>query len=352
MWWNAIPFVTSGLALVAFVWAVFLTSWLAKLRTERDKVKSAPPKDRVRALEIAAEYIGVNLQDIPAGQRQVIVLQQMAYKASLQKMKIGALLFVGIVALLLVAYAAWFARGATKPPTPTTPVERVAPLKEKVTLPVQSSADVIVPPAPDALKPKAGTLWVNRDGSRGGGAKVDLTGSDVDLEALATHAPAPHILGMLAGSDVEVATAPDAPTHGSDTSTGSNVDARAHDTPNPKSVTALWKQDGSSGGGPGDDAATGDMSAGPLPPGKATTYGWVPYGSLKTSDDWSGSTDDTKSHVFRAVAEVRANKTPCGGAISEGIPMIQSGQRVKVLKIERFSCGIWQLVGDPDYGGP
>lgn len=193
MWWNAIPYVTSGLALVAFVWAVFLTSWLAGLRTQRDKVKAAPTKDRVRALEIAAEYIGVDLKDIPPGQRQAIVLKQMDNKVSLQKMKIGAALVVGIIALFLVAYViAVPVRSGEKelPEQPVAQTSRPQSLQPKP----QSSPDVIVPPEPgERLDTKFGKTVATGDVSHGsmvggstsiitnGNASVNVIGNDNDV---------------------------------------------------------------------------------------------------------------------------------------------------------------------------
>ncbi|TBG41884.1 hypothetical protein ELG77_08925 [Rhizobium leguminosarum] len=161
MWWSAIPYVTSGLALVAFVWAVFLTSWLAKLRNERDNVKSALPKDRLRALEVAAEYIGVDLKDIPENERTQIVLRQMQDKAALQKIKISGALLIGVMMLLIVAYAII---------TPRQPAEAI-PAPKATSTPMkgsrlggetEQSADIIIPPAPgETLKPKNAETWAS-----------------------------------------------------------------------------------------------------------------------------------------------------------------------------------------------
>ncbi|WP_245503388.1 hypothetical protein [Rhizobium leguminosarum] len=277
MWWNAIPYVTSGLALVAFVWAVFLSSWLAGLRNERNKVEAAPPKDRLKALEIAAKYIGVDLKDLPPNQRQAIVLKQMELKASFEKMKLGAALVVGVIALCLVAYAVWFAnaqpvaRGAT---TPAGKVDRSqeAPAQQREVPPVEKSADIIVPPAPGETPPvKSGMLW----------AYLGDINDDV-----------------AAGMD------------------------SAHLT--------MGQSEGQASSVPQPD-----------------TWGWVPFGSLGSRDDTFAVSEDTKNHIFTVIAAIETKETPCEAAISEGVGKLTPGQRVKVIKIERFGCGLWQLLGDP-----
>ncbi len=91
--------------LAAFVWAAFLTYSLARLKAEKDTIRSARPADRIDAIQTAAEWIGVDLKDIPEAERGQIVLAQMRHRTSIRKYQLGAIVFVLVVALGVIVVA-------------------------------------------------------------------------------------------------------------------------------------------------------------------------------------------------------------------------------------------------------
>lgn len=114
----AIPYVTSGLTLVAFLAAAIAYVWRANLKSAEKRIESAPAEDRQQIIETIAEWIGVDLGDIPKNQRTAIVLKQLEIKGDRQKQifafaVIGSLLFFILSAIVVIdgRWLKWANRG-------------------------------------------------------------------------------------------------------------------------------------------------------------------------------------------------------------------------------------------------
>src|SRR3954468_16098203 len=79
--WTAIPYVGTGLSLVAFLAAVVLFAFRAKLKQRAEIIKSASAKDRVEAINATAEVFRVDLTSLNAKQKQEIILAQIKVRA-------------------------------------------------------------------------------------------------------------------------------------------------------------------------------------------------------------------------------------------------------------------------------
>ena len=72
--WYAIPYVGTGLSLVAFAIAAVLYAYRARLKQRADIITSAPQKERLDAIASTAEFFRVDISGLPAKQQQEIVL--------------------------------------------------------------------------------------------------------------------------------------------------------------------------------------------------------------------------------------------------------------------------------------
>lgn len=101
--WDAIPLVSSGLSLAAFVTASAVLAYRARLRKQRDIILSAPEGDRVRAIETAAEFFNVETKNLSREQQAQIVLVQIAARSrrdlTWAVLLFGTALIVGSIAL-------------------------------------------------------------------------------------------------------------------------------------------------------------------------------------------------------------------------------------------------------------
>ncbi|MEH3125552.1 hypothetical protein [Agrobacterium cavarae] len=98
----AIPYVTSGLTLVAFIAATIAYVWRANLKSAERRIESAPAENRQQVIETVAEWIGVDLQHIPQSQRAAIVLKQLELKADRQR-QLFALAVIGSVLFFILS---------------------------------------------------------------------------------------------------------------------------------------------------------------------------------------------------------------------------------------------------------
>jgi len=63
--WYAIPYVGTGLSLVAFAIAAALYVYRARLKQRADIIKSAPQKERLDAIASTAEFFRVDISELP-----------------------------------------------------------------------------------------------------------------------------------------------------------------------------------------------------------------------------------------------------------------------------------------------
>ncbi|MGO8023072.1 hypothetical protein [Rhizobium leguminosarum] len=102
---EALPYLSSGLALAGFLAALVLYAFQTWTKRQVDIISSVPASQRVAAIERAAEYVGVDLKDIPANQRAAIVIEQLKIKSDRQRL-IFRLLFLTAFLLFLIAAVA------------------------------------------------------------------------------------------------------------------------------------------------------------------------------------------------------------------------------------------------------
>ncbi|NEJ10330.1 hypothetical protein GR238_33725 [Rhizobium leguminosarum] len=102
---EALPYLSSGLALAGFLAALVLYAFQTWTKRQVDIISSVPASKRVAAIERAAEYVGVDLKDIPANERAAIVIEQLKIKSDRQR-QIFRLLFLTAFLLFLIAAAA------------------------------------------------------------------------------------------------------------------------------------------------------------------------------------------------------------------------------------------------------
>jgi hypothetical protein len=91
---EAIQYIGTGLTLIAFVVAVAAFAYQHSLSSKERQLRSIPAKDRLAAAQTAADYIKVDLTDIPQNQRANIVMETLRLKAQRQLQ-----FFIGFVVL-------------------------------------------------------------------------------------------------------------------------------------------------------------------------------------------------------------------------------------------------------------
>ncbi|MBY5820421.1 hypothetical protein [Rhizobium leguminosarum] len=109
---EAIPYIGSGLALVAFIVAVSFYAYREILKTQRDNVRHAQPSDVDDVIATASEYIKVDISQLPEGQRKDIVIRQLDIKAARESRKIWALVLCAFMIAGLTALAILTSRPA------------------------------------------------------------------------------------------------------------------------------------------------------------------------------------------------------------------------------------------------
>lgn len=78
--WQSIPYVTTGLGLVAFAIAGILYYLRYQLKQRANIIKSASPKDRIEAIAATAEQFRVDITGLSSAKRAEIVLEQIAIR--------------------------------------------------------------------------------------------------------------------------------------------------------------------------------------------------------------------------------------------------------------------------------
>ncbi|MDP1626613.1 hypothetical protein [Parvibaculum sp.] len=97
--WEAIPYVGTGLSLVAFIVAAFLFAYKARLENSARNIESAPAADRLEAIAAMAEFFRVDLRNLRPEEQKEIVLAQIKHRGRRDLMS-------GIVAIIVAALLA------------------------------------------------------------------------------------------------------------------------------------------------------------------------------------------------------------------------------------------------------
>jgi hypothetical protein len=103
--WSAIQYVGSGLSLVAFVVAIALFAYRARLKQRARIIQSAPAADRLKAIEATAEFFNVDVSGVPPEQKYKIVMAQIQLRARRELLFAGVSLAIAVL-LAIVAIVA------------------------------------------------------------------------------------------------------------------------------------------------------------------------------------------------------------------------------------------------------
>jgi hypothetical protein len=100
--WNVAPQIGTGLSLVAFVVAVGLYAYRARLKQRASVIAKMPARDRLAAIDATAEFLRVDVSGLSDKDKHDIVVRQLAIRARRELMLAGIAV---AVALLLGAVA-------------------------------------------------------------------------------------------------------------------------------------------------------------------------------------------------------------------------------------------------------
>jgi hypothetical protein len=100
--WNVAPQIGTGLSLVAFVVAVGLYAYRARLKQRASVIAKMPARDRLAAIDATAEFLRVDVSGLSEKDKHDIVVRQLAIRARRELMLAGIAI---AVALLLGAVA-------------------------------------------------------------------------------------------------------------------------------------------------------------------------------------------------------------------------------------------------------
>ena len=99
--WGALPYVGTGLSLVAFVVAAGLLAYRARLKHRAEIIKSAPEKERLEAIAVTAEFFRVDVSGLSRMQQQDIVLAQIHARARRDLLlAVATLIVAGLLAMV------------------------------------------------------------------------------------------------------------------------------------------------------------------------------------------------------------------------------------------------------------
>lgn len=100
--WDIVPLVGGSFSLLAFVVAIVLAGYRARLKNQADIIKSATAQQRLDAIAISAAFFKVDVGRLPPEQQQAIVLAQISQRSRRDLMLIALL---GVVAVLMAIVA-------------------------------------------------------------------------------------------------------------------------------------------------------------------------------------------------------------------------------------------------------
>ncbi|PBB31251.1 hypothetical protein [Mesorhizobium sp. WSM3882] len=116
---NAVPYVTNGLSLIAFIVAAISFAYRAKLRSTVKVIEQAPSEDRLRAIGVAAGWLGVDLRDVPEHKRYDLIMREIKQRERRD-------IILGIVSLgiaLVIGWVAVTSMAGTRAISAPSPVE-------------------------------------------------------------------------------------------------------------------------------------------------------------------------------------------------------------------------------------
>lgn len=94
---GAIPYVTSGLSLIAFVVAALFYSYRARLRQRTSIILSAPKDQRIAAIEATADFLKIDTSGLSGKSKETIILRQLEIRSRRDQMMFVVALVVAIL---------------------------------------------------------------------------------------------------------------------------------------------------------------------------------------------------------------------------------------------------------------
>ncbi len=155
---NVIQYLSSGLALVAFIVAVIFYGYREKLRTQQKNIQHARPADVDDVIATANEYVKVNLDQIPKNQRKDIVLRQLEIKQLQQTRQGRNVLIFAVLLACLAAYAIAMFRPAQAPLSKEVAAKPVENIVEPNPKPIP------IPPAITVPEPVSSFTMADQEG--------------------------------------------------------------------------------------------------------------------------------------------------------------------------------------------
>ena len=117
---TAVQYVGTALTLVAFLAAVAAFAFQQQLKSRADGLLAVPEADRLRATQDTAEYIHVDLNQIPLSDRTKVVIEQLRLKAQRQWQVFMGFMFltavIGAATILLVVLRPAQVQAVSVPP--------------------------------------------------------------------------------------------------------------------------------------------------------------------------------------------------------------------------------------------
>lgn len=103
--WQALQYVTSGLALVAFLAATLIWGYRYHLRALNERIAKAPPKERAALIDRGIRFGQIPMSGLSADQRFELALRTIGAQRHRLRLVVAALLSVALLFAILAAVA-------------------------------------------------------------------------------------------------------------------------------------------------------------------------------------------------------------------------------------------------------
>lgn len=94
---SAIPYVTGGLSLVAFVVAALFYGYRARLRQRTELILAAPKGERVAAIDATADFLRIDTANLTSKQKETIILRQLDVRAKRDQMMFVIAIILAVI---------------------------------------------------------------------------------------------------------------------------------------------------------------------------------------------------------------------------------------------------------------
>ncbi len=110
---SAIPYVTGGLSLVAFVVAALFYGYRARLRQRTEIILAAPKGERVAAIDATADFLRIDTANLSSKQKETVILRQLDMRAKRDQMMFVIAIILAVI-LGFIAITAMLVRGGSE----------------------------------------------------------------------------------------------------------------------------------------------------------------------------------------------------------------------------------------------